>query len=297
MRCLADLNIAMAGNPALRPFAQYMLGVLMVMQRADGGNTIYFLGQVVQSGGPIYFPLLFALKEPIPTLVVILLALILALWWILKKAFHDPKRIFRHVIDYLGISWSEFSLASFIVLYWGYSMHAPLNIGLRHIIPTLPLIYILTAGIWKKWILKFNFGNFAAGATFAAAAARFIAISLAKYILLVLLLAWLVLETLFAAPYFLSYFNEFGGGVWNGYHWVTDSNYDWERTSSPTGIRRPASGNRQNRRGLFRRRRSAVLSRRCFDSAQHRQRGKLVVVARRSIAPRGSLACGLRQHA
>ena len=41
------------------------------------------------------------------------------------------------------------------------------------------------------------------------------------------LLLWLFCETLFAAPYFLSYFNEFGGGIWNGYHYVTDSNYDW----------------------------------------------------------------------
>ena len=36
-----------------------------------------------------------------------------------------------------------------------------------------------------------------------------------------------MLETFFAAPYFLSYFNEFGGGVQGGYHFVTDSNYDW----------------------------------------------------------------------
>ena len=50
---------------------------------------------------------------------------------------------------------------------------------------------------------------------------------MAKYIFLILLLAWLLLETLFAAPYFLSYFNEFGGGVRGGYHFVDDSNYDW----------------------------------------------------------------------
>lgn len=56
LRCLANLNIGMAHNPVLRPYAQYMLGVLMVMQRADAGNTIYFLGQVRGSGGWTYFP-------------------------------------------------------------------------------------------------------------------------------------------------------------------------------------------------------------------------------------------------
>ena len=48
-----------------------MLGILMVFQRVDGGNTIYFMGQVVGSGGWTYFPLLFLLKEPIPTLIIV----------------------------------------------------------------------------------------------------------------------------------------------------------------------------------------------------------------------------------
>lgn len=49
----------------------------------------------------------------------------------------------------------------------------------------------------------------------------------AGFVALGSLLLWLLLETLFAAPYFLSYYNQLGGGTWNGYHWATDSNYDW----------------------------------------------------------------------
>lgn len=56
---------------------------------------------------------------------------------------------------------------------------------------------------------------------------RAVASSLLKAALLFALLVWLIIETLSCAPYFTSYFNEFGGGVWNGYHYVTDSNYDW----------------------------------------------------------------------
>lgn len=48
-----------------------------------------------------------------------------------------------------------------------------------------------------------------------------------KYSVLVALVMWLFAETLFTAPYFLSYFNEFGGATRNGYRYVTDSNYDW----------------------------------------------------------------------
>jgi hypothetical protein len=224
MRCLADLDIWMAKNPVTRPYAEYLLGLLMVLQRADGGNTIYFLGHVVDSGGWIYFPTLFLLKEPIPTLVAVFLALILAIWWTIKSLLKNRtfERNLRAASDYLGIHFAEFSMASFIVLYWGYSMRSPLNIGIRHIIPTLPLIFILTAVVLKKWMtnLTVNFESMAgiAGPIFIAAA---------KYIFILVLLIWLALETLLAAPYFLSYFNEFGGGVWGGYHYVTDSNYDW----------------------------------------------------------------------
>lgn len=226
MRCLADLDLAMVKNPVTRPAAQYMLGILMVLQRADGGNTIYFLGQVRLAGGWIYFPVLFLLKEPIPTLIIVLLALILALWWTIKNSLNRAGRVAMRmkdrIINYLTHHFAEFSMASFVVLYWGYSMHSPLNIGLRHLMPTIPLIFILAAVAWKKWImwLDLSSGNI-------AAIARSFALSIVKYIFLILLLAWLVLETIFAAPYFLSYFNEIGGGTWGGYHFVADSNYDW----------------------------------------------------------------------
>jgi hypothetical protein len=226
-RCLADLNIWMAGNPVFRPFAQYMLGILMVLQRADGGNTIYFMGHVVGSGGWIYFPLLYLLKEPLPTLVIVVTALILALWWMWRTARAAHWHILHNVFDYVRVNFAEFTMGSFIVLYWGYSMHSTLNIGIRHIIPTLPFIYILSAGVWKKWIVRLDLPAATSVFTFATTMARSIIVVLLKYSLLIILLVWLSCETLFIAPYFLSYFNEFGGGIANGYHYVTDSNYDW----------------------------------------------------------------------
>lgn len=235
MRCVADADIWMSKHYLTRPIAEYMMGVLMALQRVDGGNTIYFLGAVRGSGGWIYFPALFLLKEPIPTLVIVLLALILAVWWAIKRTANNRSgqgpTVRRRIHAYLVQHFGEFSLASFVVLYWGYSMHSPLNIGIRHILPTIPLIFILAAVVWKKWIMRLDWEAIGArGYSFAdsaAAVARSFAASVAKYIFLILLLAWLLVETLFAAPYFLSYFNEFGGGVWGGYHFVTDSNYDW----------------------------------------------------------------------
>jgi hypothetical protein len=204
-----------------------MLGILMALQRVDGGNTIYFLGQIRGSGGWIYFPVLFLLKEPIPTLIIVFLALVLALWWTVKNILSRESTMKDRVMAYLTRRFAEFSLASFIVLYWGYSMRSPLNIGIRHILPTIPLIFILAAVVWKKWIMQLHWTGAAGFAGALTSVARSFAWSAIKYIFLILLLLWLTFETFFAAPYFLSYFNEFGGGVWGGYHFVTDSNYDW----------------------------------------------------------------------
>ena len=236
MRCLADLDIAMTKHAVTRPIAQYLLGILMVFQRADGGNTIYFLGAVRNTGGWEYFPTIFLLKEPIPTLIIILVGFLLALWWTLRNmrararsarmAGAATLRRSRwrawsgQAMDYLTHHFTEFSLGAFLVMYWGISVRSPLNIGIRHLMPTFPLIFILAAGVWRKWIMRIDLAS-------VGAAARSLGASVAKYVLLMLLLAWVLLETLFAAPYFLSYFNEIGGGTWGGYHFVTDSNYDW----------------------------------------------------------------------
>ncbi|HVN26627.1 MAG TPA: glycosyltransferase family 39 protein [Candidatus Paceibacterota bacterium] len=235
LRCVADLDIRMAGNAVTRPFAEYLLGILMVVQRADGGNRIYFLGAVRETGGWAYFPVTYLLKEPLPTLAIVITGLVLAIWWMVKKR----RGAHRGFAAYLSSNFAQFSMASFVVLYWGYSMHSPLNIGVRHLMPTIPLIFILAASAWKTWITRIDFSwvtkLMTAPADFsletmmksAQKTARSVFYSTAKYVVLAVLLMWLLVETLFAGPYFLSYFNEVGGGTWGGYRYVTDSNYDW----------------------------------------------------------------------
>lgn len=225
-RCLADIDIMLAHNPVLRPFAQYLLGILMVLQRSSGGNTAYFLGQVSASGWWYYFPVVFLLKEPLPSLVLIGLALLLALWSIFKTLKTKSSKL-KAFTNYLGTNFAEFSMISFVIFYWLYSVKSPLNIGLRHIFPTIPFIYILTAGALKKWTMKrstVNMDNF--WKFLKKALGNFLKSSL-KGTLIIALLVWYLIETLIAYPNFLSYFNEFAGGKENGYKYVTDSNYDW----------------------------------------------------------------------
>jgi len=229
-RCLAEINIWLSQNKILRPIGQYLLGVLMVFQRSAGGNTAYFLGEVSAAGWWYYFPVVFVLKEPIPSLILIAFALILSIWNIFKKIRVYPRSYLRQsastLMDYLGTNFSEFSMFVFIILYWAYSINSSLNIGVRHILPTMPFIYILTASSLKKWMNGkiVILGSF--WKKILASLATLAKLSL-KGILIGALLAWYLTETLFTAPYFLSYFNQFGGGTDNGYRYVTDSNYDW----------------------------------------------------------------------
>ncbi|MFI5205994.1 MAG: hypothetical protein ACHQVK_03560, partial [Candidatus Paceibacterales bacterium] len=227
LRKVADLDIIMAGNKITQPFAQYLLGVLMVLQRSEGGNTGYFMGQVSASGSPLYFPTVYALKEPLPILILVFVAFLISFGKTVKRIFKEKSRVVKYFFsEYLGLSFAEFAMISFVVFYWLYSINSPLNIGFRHIFPTLPFLYILSAGVWKKVFLKINLE----GKSGLKAVLSIIKIALwssFEVFLLCVLVLWFLLETAISTPYFLSYFNELGGGTQNGYHYVADSNYDW----------------------------------------------------------------------
>ena len=210
-RPLAQTVIGLADNNFLRPIAEYFLGVLMVLQRSAGGNTNYFLGTVSASGSWYYFPLVYLLKEPLPILAIILGGFVLAM----KRFFFCFRQgrfyIKNAVSNYFGTGFGEFGMLLFMFIYWGYSMKSPLNIGLRHILPTLPFFYILATSALRKWHERKGSENI---------------LSLPKLVTLAMVV-WLGMETALAAPNFLSYFNEIGGGKYGGYKFVTDSNYDW----------------------------------------------------------------------
>lgn len=226
IRCLAEIDIWMSGNKFLKPLGEYLLGVIMVLWRSSGGNAAYFLGELSSAGWWYYFPTVFVLKEPIPSLILILFAFLFGIWSIYKKIKNTEYKILNTFSDYLSLHFAEFSMISFVIFYWLYSIKSPLNIGIRHILPTIPFIYILTASAIKKWVnqslfKKENIINMALNFI-----SFFIKIS-AKIIFILILLIWYLFETLFNSPYYTSYFNQFGGGIYNGYQYITDSNYDW----------------------------------------------------------------------
>lgn len=200
-KIIPDSIMSMARNPVLRPLSQYMFGAVSVWQRARGGNSAFFLGELSSKGWWYYFPTVYLLKEPIPVLLLVLLGFLLAV----KRCFLNFGTVWKRFADYVRLNYIEFSLAFFAVFYWLNSIVSPLNIGVRHILPTLPFIYLLATVSLQKW----------------AASGRL------KYPLIFALLFWFAVETAFVSPHYTSYFNWLVGGTKNGYLYVTDSNYDW----------------------------------------------------------------------
>lgn len=209
-RPLANLIIWSSDKPILRPYAQYALGVLMVGTRTVGGNTTYFMGEVSRSAWQQYFPVVYLIKEPLAMHILNLIALIIILSAIakLKPSFNREK--LNAVLLWIKKYFAQIISFSFIIFYFGVSIAGNLNIGIRHIIPTFPFIFLLTSDIITRHLAKYSFKKYLlAYLTVGGLASCYVIASLAQY------------------PYFISYFNSLAGGSANGYKYVADSNLDW----------------------------------------------------------------------
>ncbi|MFC1700544.1 ArnT family glycosyltransferase [Patescibacteria group bacterium] len=188
-RLLADSVIWMSEKSILRPYGQFFHGLLMVIQRSVGGNTTYFLGEISRFGWRSYFPIVFSIKVPLVFLILILIAFL--------TSARNIKKLFKKE------NFAEFALLSFFILYWVMSIRSTLNIGVRHVLPIFPILYVLISGqIIKIKNKKLN-------------------------IFLIIMLLWYAIGTIKIYPNFLTYFNEIAGGPENGYKYAIDSNLDW----------------------------------------------------------------------
>jgi hypothetical protein len=202
-------------KPVIRAAGQWGLGLAMVVQRSGGGNTIYWLGQVVKQGGPWYFPIVYFLKEPLA-------------WWILAAmaltalAFHRRRKPTDHR---RGHWWSdnldEWAWVLWIGIYWFVSIGSTLNIGVRHLLPVYPFTILFISGrlgVLLDWLRQHD-------------RKRLVAVSLS----ITVLLGWYVFEAVSVFPYFLTYFNQIAGGPSGGYRYVVDSNLDWGQDARRLG--------------------------------------------------------------
>jgi hypothetical protein len=208
-----NILFALNGNTITRPLSEYGLGVAMVFKRVAGGNGAYFLGEVSSTAFPAYFPTVFLIKETIPFLSLIIFTALFTLYQIAKsiqwnKNFWNIGK--SKVLHFLRADIFQYSIFAFIVLYVYLSVTGNLNIGLRHLFPIFPFMFILIAKKISDFIKSQNPKN----------------ASIFKIIFFIITL-WIVAETLISYPYYMSYFNQSVGGPKNGYNYVTDSNSDW----------------------------------------------------------------------
>jgi hypothetical protein len=154
----------------LRPIGQFIIGFLMVFFHVGGGHTAFLLGDISKTGWWYFFPVAFFFKTTLPVLIAFLISTVVLF-------FKKSKNYFPFFITSLGL----------IIIYFLISMSGSLNLGIRHLIPIYPFIFlIISFGIYEFWKLKNSWLN----------------------LFLILLVLWHVFESVLSFPNYLSYFNE-----------------------------------------------------------------------------------------
>ena len=196
-----SISFPFTQNIFLRPYAHYIGGALIILWRSSVSTVEYFLGSIGFSGWWYYFPALYLFKVPIAFHILGILALFEG--FVLIKHYRDSLKSFAqgHFV--------ELSFFLFVALYTFMAVTNKTSIGIRHILPLFPFLYILVALGVKKWL------------------AREIFFPWFKKGILAILLGWYGISSLASFPFYLSYYNELAGGIQNGYKIAVDSNYDW----------------------------------------------------------------------
>lgn len=155
----------------------------------------YLLGHYSKTGWWYYFPLAMLFKTPLATLAAAVVATAAMLW----RLRLQPAQTHEHW-------WAALCLTIPCAIYGVAAMRSNLNLGLRHILPVYPLLFVLISlGLAELWNCR-----------------RRIAI-----VALAILAAALVAESLAAHPNYIAFFNAAAGGSRGGVHLLGDSNLDW----------------------------------------------------------------------
>ncbi len=172
--------------PLPRPFIN---GVDMVLNVGRDQEPSFFLAGELSSQGWWYYHLTaFAMKTPLPTVVLSSFA---TLAWLLGRS--------RGRRDYC-------IFVPVVMLFAANSAFNSLQIGVRHVLPAYPLLFIGSAAYIAR-----------------ALAAH----SSAARLLVGIALVWIVVASASVAPRYLQYFNLLAGGPEAGHRMLIDSNIDW----------------------------------------------------------------------
>lgn len=220
---LAKGIIAISDISYLRPIAHYFHGLLMVINRGTHGNTTYFWGETGNAGSPWYFPIAYLLKEQLAFHILTLLGLIL----FIRSLFRAHEKTLSSVLEWMRDNFVLTASIIFIFIYWINSIVSPLNIGVRHIMPTFPFIYLLVSRELIRWANRYTFTDPKSIKEWLFSLIEIFIKRIPKYLFLLIMLIWMLGSILYAFPHYLPYYNTLAGGAENGYRFIVDSNYDW----------------------------------------------------------------------
>ena len=150
-------------------------------------RAAYLWGQVSENGFWSYFPIAFAVKTPVPTLLILMAAVGM---WILRR---------RRMTD-------DYALIVPVLVYFCLAVFSRFNIGVRHLLPIYPFLFVLLGGV----VGQLDHDG-----------------SRLKRIGLTIVALWYLGSSLSIYPHYLAYFNELAGGPANGHRFLLDSNLDW----------------------------------------------------------------------
>ena len=122
------------GAPAAHPFFK---GLVELLDLNTAGHPAYLLGKVRTRGCWYYFPIAFAVKTPAATLAFLALAAGICL-----------HKLRRRTIRRAGFEW--FVLAVPIAMYSAFSLVSATNVGIRHLLPIFPFLFILAAAAFTR---------------------------------------------------------------------------------------------------------------------------------------------------
>ncbi|MFB3828396.1 MAG: glycosyltransferase family 39 protein [Bryobacteraceae bacterium] len=185
--CFTSRILYVAGVVLHLPAHAWLIGLNYVASHNKSGHDAYLLGQFSRQGWWYYFPVAFAVKSTAAALIAACIALLASVKGKWRAA---------------PFTW--YVLAIPPLIFFAASVTSRINIGLRHILPVYPFLYIASAAVLVSWKRK-----------------RW-AMSL-----LALLAGLHAAESLRIYPHYLAFFNFAAGGPESGPRYLLDSNLDW----------------------------------------------------------------------
>jgi hypothetical protein len=180
-----------------RGLPAYVEGLNRGLNHSASGHTAYLRGELADTGWWYYFLYAYLIKTPIGTLILVGLSL-LAMLRRPRISIRDECFLWIPILVVIGITCS-----------W------KINIGLRHLLPIYPFLYLSAGRLLSSRAQE------SSALPPSPWARRWIPVAVT------LCLAWNVVEAARITPHQIAYFNQLIGGPRNGHRHLLDSNLDW----------------------------------------------------------------------